>query len=477
MAEVVIHRCTLRVVRQHGWSWGPAPDRLLKAAVAALPFLVARKLGDLFAEETEREITERVNLRVAVKLSELLEFAFESASMQDGVGPPGVEALDARLSEAIRQAFANETADLDAVNERSVVDASVDSESEAVAVSLTPSERVLAVLRRWQQSGELDVYLGSFSREEVNAWFVSLCVTTAKLAQARRDQSLAPRVAEALERLAKSAASGGDSLVLVSPVHFYDLLEVVEQLERDAISEIELQETLARVMSVFHVTFDQHPGELEVEADLQRSSSHGDSIQTKQTLPVQEPTPPIKSSRLTQTEFDIPSALPFLLLGPLAQIGYLDTLAATLETAHLTPESPLYAAAFAAKVLRPPERGWRRDAQDLSVIAAFTGLETPPPGDAIAEFARKITGHLTPLDSLVSYSLVKGHTPGGAMLLHQTRDTNDETGLLLVELEGLFPVAWAAWFVLGVQQQFPACGTASALGSQEPGGVLIHECP
>lgn len=443
MADVVIHRCTLRVVRQHGWSWGPAPDRLLKAAVAALPFLVARKLGDLFAEETEREITERVNLRVAVKLSELLEFAFESALLPDGVGPPGVEAFDARLSEAIRQAFANDTADLEAVDERSVVDASVDSEPEVVAVSLTPSERVLAILRRWQHSGELEVYLRSFNREELNAWFVSLCAATAKLAQARRDEPSARRAAEALERLAKSAASVGDSLVSVSPAHFYDLLEVAEQLQRDATSETELQETLARVTSVFHFRFDQLPVESKIETELTPFTARTDQLESETSFNVSEPAPLIKTSRITQTEFDIPSALPFLLLGPLAQIGYLDTLAATLETANLTSESPVFAAALAAKVLRPPERGWRRDAQDLSVIAAFTGLETPPPGDAIAEFARKITGHLTPLDSLLSYTLVKGHRPGVAMMLHQTRDANDESGLLLVELEGLFPVAYA----------------------------------
>lgn len=40
--------------------------------------------------------------------------------------------------------------------------------------------------------------------------------------------------------------------------------------------------------------------------------------------------------------------------------------------------------------------------------------------------------------------------------------------------EPLFPLAWAAWFVLGVQKEFPANGTASALASQKPGGVLIH---
>jgi len=445
MAEVVIHRCTLRVVRRHGWSWGPAPDRLLKAAVAALPFLLARKLSDLFAEDTEREITERVSLNVAVTLSELLEFAFESASLQDGLGPTGVEAFDARLSEAIRQAFANESTDLETVDERSIVDATADSEPEVVAASLTPSERVLSVLRQWQRSGELEVYLGSFSKEELNAWFVSLCAAAAKLAQARRNQSSSQRIAEALEQLAKSTASVGDSLVSVSPARFYDLLEVSEQLQRDAISEISLQEILSRVTSLTELSLDYPPAESEVETGLQLVSTHADPIQIRQSPTVQEPAP-IKSSRITQKEFDIPSALPFLLLGPLSQIGYLDTLGATLETANLTPEAPLFGAALAAKVLRPPERGWRRNPEDLSAIAAFAGLETPPPGDSIAEFARKITGHLTPLDSLVSYTLVKGHTPAGAMMLHQTRDANDETGLLLVELEGLFPVAWARDF-------------------------------
>src|SRR5688500_12803723 len=240
MAEVVIHRCTLRVVRRHGWSWGPAPDRLLKAAVAALPFLLARKLSDLFSEDTEREITERVSLNVAVTLSELLEFAFESASLQDGVGPPGVEGFDARLSEAIRQAFANEITDLRAVDDRAIVDATEDSKPEVVTASLTPSERVLSVLRQWQRSGELEVYLGSFSNEELNAWFVSLCAAVAKLAQARRDQSSSRRIAEALERLAIASVSG--SFVSVSPARFYDLLEVSEQLQHDAISEISLQE-------------------------------------------------------------------------------------------------------------------------------------------------------------------------------------------------------------------------------------------
>jgi len=443
MAEVVVHRCTLRVVRRHGWSWGPAPDRLLKAVVAALPWLLARKLGDLFAGEAEREITERVNLTVPVKLSELLELALESASLQDGaVGPLRSEALETRLSEAIRLAFPDETTHLESSGDNSAPDLVTDSEPESVEVRLTPRERVLTVLRQWQQSGELEIHLGSFSQEELDAWFASLCAAIAELAGAKR-AVVAPRISETLQQLTRANVSTPTSPVSVSLTHFYGLLEIAEQLQHDLIDEVSLQETLERVMSSPGLIVDPQPSRVEVETELHPAPTKPDSIQLERSHPVPEPAPSIKSTPLAQTEFNIRSALPFLLLGPLSRIGYLDTLAATLETANLTTESPLFAAALAAKVLRPPERGWRRDPEDLSVVAALAGLETPPPGDAIAEFARKIEGRLTPLDSLVSYSLVKGHTPGSAVLLHETRDANNVTGLLLVELEGLFPVAWA----------------------------------
>lgn len=446
MAEVVINRCTLRVVRRQGWSWGPAPDRLLKAVVAALPLMLARKLGELFEGETEGEITERVNLTVAVKWSELLEFALASVSLDDGtLAPPGSEAFEARLSEAVRRAFSHQTTDLEAVDEKAVADFVTDLEPEVFQVPKTPSERVLAVLRQWQRLGELEIYFGSFSEDERAAWFASLCVATAKLAEAKRGP-WSQRIAEALQQLAKPSASLIGSRVLLSPAHFHALLEIAELLELNSIDAALLQETLARVMSSLGQTFASEPSRLEVEKEPHSSAIHPDSPLLEQSQRVPEPAPAIKPAVVTQTEFNIRSALPFLLLGPLSQIGYLDTLAATLETANLTAESALFAAALAGKVLPPPERGWRRDPEDLAVIAAFAGLEAPPPGDALAEFARKITGHLTPLDSLVSYTLVKGHNPGAAMMLHQTRAANGGTGILLVELEGLFPVAWARDF-------------------------------
>lgn len=445
MAEVVIHRCTLRVVRRHGWSWGPAPERLLKAVVAALPFLLARKLADLFAGDSEREITENVNLRVAVKLSELLEFAFESASLQEGaVGPHCSEGFEARLSEAIRLAFPDETAAFAAPAETPVADTtSPQTELGSTETSKTPGERVLTVLRQWRRLGELEIHLGAFSREELDAWFASLCAATAELAAAKRSL-LAQRISEALRQLTRDNASTVTSQISVSLTHFYGLLELAEQLQLDLIDDTSLLQNVQRVMSSLGLTLDQHPTEfVKVESQPPSADSEFSPLTADPSQLVAEPAPLIKRAHLTQTEFNIRSALPFLLLGPLSQIGYLDTLAATLETSNLTSEAPLFAAALAAKVLRPPDRGWRRDPGDLSVAAAFAGLETPPPGDAVAEFARKIEGHLTPLDSLVSYTFVKGHSPGGAMLIYETREANNEAGLLLVELEGLFPVAWA----------------------------------
>jgi hypothetical protein len=52
-------------------------------------------------------------------------------------------------------------------------------------------------------------------------------------------------------------------------------------------------------------------------------------------------------------------------------------------------------------------------------------------------------------------------------------------GVLLAQVaadsgEPLLPLKWGVWFVVGVQQEFPARRTAPTLGSEEPGGVLVQ---
>jgi hypothetical protein len=132
------------------------------------------------------------------------------------------------------------------------------------------------------------------------------------------------------------------------------------------------------------------------------------------------------------------SALPFLLLGPLARTGYLQTLAAVLEASENTAASPLFATALAYKVLPPPERGWRRSALTLATAAAFAALENPAAEPSLMQFAQAVAPHLSALDVTLSGALIAGHNSSAPLLLLAT-----EEGLCLFDAEGIFPIQWA----------------------------------
>jgi hypothetical protein len=145
---------------------------------------------------------------------------------------------------------------------------------------------------------------------------------------------------------------------------------------------------------------------------------------------------------LNNAEVYVRSALPFLLLGPLSRLGYLRALAANFEAVELLPHLTAFATAFAYKVLDPPERGWRRRPETVAAAAAFAGLAEPLSEPELVELARKIPAHLSPLDATLSGALLEGHDPTQPLLL-QRADFANGSGLLLVDVDGLFPVAWA----------------------------------
>jgi hypothetical protein len=147
-------------------------------------------------------------------------------------------------------------------------------------------------------------------------------------------------------------------------------------------------------------------------------------------------------SQLFEGEAYVHSALPFLLLRPLEQLGYFEALAATLESAELAGQAPLFASALAYKTLDAPERGWLRRTETLMASAVFAGLAAPVSDGALVEFARRISAHLSPLEATITGTLVEGHNSNQPLLLWRT-DAVDGGGLLLVDLEGLFPIAWA----------------------------------
>ncbi|WP_221352082.1 hypothetical protein [Streptomyces beigongshangae] len=137
-------------------------------------------------------------------------------------------------------------------------------------------------------------------------------------------------------------------------------------------------------------------------------------------------------------EVRVCSVLPFLLAGPLARIGYLDAVGPALAGIELAGRAPLFAAALAYKVLGATPRGWRRTEQDRVAAAAFAGLDPPVPEEDLTDFARRARPALPLLDGVLALSVCRGHDPADPLLITGTDD-----GLLLVDAQGMFPIAWA----------------------------------
>ncbi|MFJ9779534.1 hypothetical protein ACIRSS_08120 [Amycolatopsis sp. NPDC101161] len=153
-------------------------------------------------------------------------------------------------------------------------------------------------------------------------------------------------------------------------------------------------------------------------------------------------------------ETRVGSVLPFLLAGPLARTGYLDAIGPALSGVDLAAETPLFAAALAYQVLGAPQRGWRRDPEDDVAAAAFAGLESVPD---LTAFARRVAPALPVLDGVLALSLCRGHDSAGPLLVAGVDD-----GLLLLDGQGLFPVAWAST-VDGLLPHWEACGRPPVL--------------
>jgi hypothetical protein len=151
--------------------------------------------------------------------------------------------------------------------------------------------------------------------------------------------------------------------------------------------------------------------------------------------------PPLSAPEvLYDCEVSVASALPFLLLAPLTRFGYLQTLTAVLEAADLLPQMRSFATALAYKVLEPPERGWQRHPTAVLAAASFAALAVTDSEPALAAFAQHMSAYLSPLDAVLTETLMTGHNPLQPLLLYRTEPA---PGLLVVDVEGLFPIAWA----------------------------------
>ncbi|HMG72001.1 MAG TPA: hypothetical protein VK582_00755 [Pyrinomonadaceae bacterium] len=581
MADINIHRCTLRIVRHGGWSWGPEPGKLLQSAIKALPDLLSNELSKLWEDDVELEFTAPISFRIPLRIAELAAVT-DAGRHLVSTQTSTLQALGERVGQAARKAL---------VGERPVTGAAPEPEAQSTIDQAIYLERedsnesaVFGVLRSWRRAGVLSRRLAAFSQTDLEAWLNRLIqnargpdsrdrarpVNRESIRRDLTDQFMDENVSSVTSEMSERSVGGArpsaasemvESLVDESARRLQNmpgdraailrrrLIVLIEVMTEASLGQC-TPALLSALDRVLPLDGSRRPGSIDSENSSEHSREHktasgaavgrlaGSStlspavsmsdfeskatsndesearsakldfaIATGDRKPVlaSRHAPTARETRLIdqvraakETEFSaaefsgrpaksefspsiaqtlqtehprrspqpvtlpsprpsrhgksrqIASALPFLLLGPLSRIGYLKTLAATMEAADSLPALPCFAAALAYKVLAPPARGWRRKAESIAAATAFAGLDQPAAEPALVELAQQLSHRLSPLDVALSGPLISGHYPQKPLLLLRTGAT-EETGFLLVKVEGLYPIQYAA-SVSGLRQ-------------------------
>jgi hypothetical protein len=419
-ADILIHHCTLRIARRHGWSWGPDARALLRAALQRLPDILAMRLAESWPEQHECEVVALLRLRLSVRMEELLELAAASGAGPAVGGAPAslAQRLDALLLELVQRASSDAPP---AIQRESV------TEEAAPDVNVLWAGTVLTVLLGWHRQGILHEQLLMFSQAALASWYASL-------------QGAGTRSARAVPEAARIAALAAEHAALPLPLPAGLRASLVRRIGLLVAAAGEFgvssaDPAIAPALAA-HREFDLAPA-----ADAQRPEDMPviGAVEEQAATPSRRAAAPGRGpSPLASFDVKICSALPFLLLGPLSRTGYLQTVGAVFEAAQMLPALPALAVALARKVLEPPQRGWFRGAQPALAAAVFAGQPEPLPDADVADMARLLAPLVSPLDSQVASVLTAGHTPGSVLVLQAAAP-----GWVLFEEEGMFPIAWA----------------------------------
>ncbi|MFJ7219130.1 hypothetical protein [Amycolatopsis sp. NPDC098790] len=394
--EITVRHCVVHVVRRGGWSWGPDPRGLVQRVLDALPELLAAEFDEYLAGDgPDLEITAPVRLSVRL-----------SAGGGGRLVPAGlvVEPVSASPREPVPPPV---PVTVPPSADSSTVDSSgLDFAAAAADDADVAEPTVAALFEDLAVRGELAALLGLLPEETVRRYLSALV-----------GELTVPSVAEAGDRIESFLAGFEDGPVAELAAELVRRRSLPWPPATDA--------DLADVL------------ELPRGADATSPAGGGTAV---------SPRPP--------GETRVGSVLPFLLAGPLARTGYLDAIGPALSGVDLLPETPLFAAALAYKVLGAPQRGWRRAPGDDVSAAAFAGLESVPD---LTAFARRVAPALPVLDGVLALSLCRGHDPADPLVVAGVDD-----GLLLIDARGLFPVAWSST-VDGLLPHWEACGRPPVL--------------
>jgi hypothetical protein len=170
-------------------------------------------------------------------------------------------------------------------------------------------------------------------------------------------------------------------------------------------------------------------------------------------------------------EREVASVLPFLLLGPLDDLGLLDAVAAGLPESGGSGLLSAFAAGLARKVLPPPARGWQATGQEAAAVAAFTGQDDPPEGDRADDLERTMRIWWPPVEQTLEGTLAGLHSPGSPLAV-----VPSSLGFVVADTEGVLPLAWGA-DPEAVQRLWTSTGCPPLLGDAALARTLPGELP
>ncbi|MCD9588469.1 hypothetical protein [Streptomyces sp. 8ZJF_21] len=413
--EITVHRCTVTVVRCGGWSWGPEPRGLVRHVVDALPELLAEHFAErLAADGPDMEITEP--LTVTVRPGRTGRYGWSGGA--SGGGPP-VEVHFAPV--AMVEVPGDAPADAGGSFE----------ESFAAAPDPWTAPGAAALFAELAERGELDALLALLPDVSVRAYLLALLGVD--------DTATARLLAELVRRVLAGSSPGGPHGDAARPGPAEPLPEPLPERLRAVVAGADAAD-LPRLLADFLASADRAeavrlarpPADPHAPDTEERPGAAGGSAAVGMAAGASA----ARGARTTG-EVQVWSALPFLLTGPLARIGYLDAIGPALAGVELAEDAPLFAAALAYKVLGETARGWRRAERDGEAAAAFAGLPPPPAEERLADFARRAGPALPVLDGVLALAVCRGHDPVDPLLL-----TGADDGLLLIDAHGMFPIAW-----------------------------------
>jgi hypothetical protein len=444
VADILIHRCTLRVVRRGGWSWGPDPKRLMQEVVRILPVLLAQKLAELLASSEDAEFAAPLRVRLPLRLNELIGESTASRVSEAAPSPQVSSALEQRVEFALRAALGLH-APLQSAEPETKKSSKLNSRLATKTSQQIPGQggALERLLLTWHAEGGLTRRLTLLPLSEIELWHAAL-QDESRQPVAISDTS-ASALTDQIESRAREFAASLHSSDEVSPLRRRLLIVATIAAElRITLSHPVLWQVLDRLMPAGKSDGmnQRNTAEAGTEKSPKRFEVKAPEAEVAEKFRAPSPASVTASSLVESSEWDvrINCALPFLLLGPLIQMGYLTALAAVLEATGLEAEAPIFAAALAYKVLDAPARGWQRTPASQLAAAVFAGSREPFEEELLVEFSRKIGSHTSALDITLADALITGHTANSPVLLCRA-DLSGSKSWLLVDTPGCFPIA------------------------------------